>query len=189
MLLLYSVLAVAMVTDLKEYRIPNILIAAGGILGMLYVLTEKGPPELLYSLIRVPVVIAAMLPLYFMKALGAGDVKLFGVTALFMGVAQIFKTLLVAMIIGVVFGLIKILIICISKKYHKEKPNNRIIDNNKTRKISSSTIVIINNILQKAGMFRLSSFVCRMGEYTSLHIIHFCPAIAAAVVLVAEGLV
>lgn len=65
-------------TDIKSGKIYNKIIIPGFFLGLLYCLAEGGVYGLTAGLLRSLMFFAVMFPLYyFVKGLGAGDVKLF----------------------------------------------------------------------------------------------------------------
>lgn len=70
-------------TDLKEGRIENRLIAAGLTLGLICAGIEDGLPGLIGSIKMVCTITVALFFLFVIKALGAGDIKLFAVLASF----------------------------------------------------------------------------------------------------------
>lgn len=99
----------AVITDLSETRIPNFIIITGIISGIFYrVLCEgdRGYGVLVLGIL-LPVVI--FFPLFMIRAMGAGDIKLFAVTGTFFTVGQNIRCIVIAILIGGVFALVKVL--------------------------------------------------------------------------------
>ena len=82
-LLLISIVGVAVLYDVKTYRIPNTLILLGIISGSLCNGIVYGFYAVLRSLTCMVITVAALFILYYFKTIGAGDVKLYGVVAAF----------------------------------------------------------------------------------------------------------
>jgi prepilin peptidase CpaA len=90
--LLLSLLLVAVVTDLRSRRIPNALVLTGICLALVaHALTLRAEvPALAGPLWWAPVAglavgLAALMPLYLLRALGAGDLKLLAMVGAFVG--------------------------------------------------------------------------------------------------------
>jgi prepilin peptidase CpaA len=90
-----AVLATAVVTDLRTRRIPNVLVLFGIALGFFFqIVTPEGnglfarywgaigPLQGLYGLLAG---LGLLLPLYALRAMGAGDVKLLGMLGVWFG--------------------------------------------------------------------------------------------------------
>jgi prepilin peptidase CpaA len=85
--ILMLLLVVAAVYDCRSHRIPNALVASGAVYGLAYNLAL--PPDLYYPIL-FPVAglllgFLLFLPLYLIRVLGAGDVKLFAMVGAFIG--------------------------------------------------------------------------------------------------------
>lgn len=80
MLSMIGISAAAVFTDLKTGKIPNRLILAGLVLGVVFQIAEKGILGLLVFAggAGVPILIFGLL--YYLRMLGAGDIKLLCVT-------------------------------------------------------------------------------------------------------------
>ncbi|WP_137166004.1 A24 family peptidase [Salinimonas lutimaris] len=68
--------AIAIISDLRSYRIPNQLCFFFIALGLLLNLITGGLSELTYALLACLLMFALLLPLFALNMLGAGDVKL-----------------------------------------------------------------------------------------------------------------
>lgn len=73
----------AMYTDVKEGRIENPLIVTGLACGILFAAIRGGPQGIWQSIGTSAVVCMALFFLFVLKGLGAGDIKLFCVLAMF----------------------------------------------------------------------------------------------------------
>ena len=112
-LLWASVLLACSFADLEGYIIPDGLIIAGALLRVPFILLSGAiGRELLFSLIGgilIPgvllVVVLIFEKLVGREAMGGGDIKLLFVTGLYLGWAKNFLALLLACVLGIVFGL------------------------------------------------------------------------------------
>ena len=83
---LIATVSMAVVSDFRDWRIPNRLIAVGMIQGFLMSAVVRGPCDGLLSSVAgcvIPVVI--LFVLFHKKALGAGDIKLLATAGTFVG--------------------------------------------------------------------------------------------------------
>lgn len=69
--------------DLKEDRIPNLLVALGALGGVLRNVYVNGWDGAVSGFISAVIVFAILFPVYLIRGIGAGDVKLFAVMASF----------------------------------------------------------------------------------------------------------
>ena len=105
------VLTVAVTYDLKSYRIPNALILMGFGVGMVLAILRDGPIGLVHGLHRAAIPIAALYILFYVRALGAGDIKLFAITATICSTnREVWEIILLSFVIGAIIGLIRLLL-------------------------------------------------------------------------------
>lgn len=123
--LIIGILLIAVLADLATYRIPNALILIGLLLGLAYSFIDKGPPGIADSLFAVIISFILFYFLYIIKALGAGDIKLLLVLASFLGVRFTIKILIASLIVGTVYGCIKMLCSSIFQKVKSKKKRKR----------------------------------------------------------------
>ncbi len=107
-------LGIALWCDLARRRIPNLLIVTtliiGGMTNLFAVQTAESHPDgmagLLGSVLGALVGLAAMLPLYLVRAMGAGDVKLMAAVGSFLGPLPVLGVTLLTFVAGGVLSLI-----------------------------------------------------------------------------------
>lgn len=104
---LIALLIVAAASDWRVYRIPNWLTASGTAFGLIYntavpMSTHTG---FLWAFDGLLLGLLMMLPLYALKAMGAGDVKLIAMVGAFLGVPGIFFAVIFTFIVGGVAAL------------------------------------------------------------------------------------
>jgi prepilin peptidase CpaA len=98
---LLALLAAAAVSDYRTYRIPNLLTGGGIAFALVYNIVSPpwhadwtfGPAGMLLGF-------GAMLPLYALRALGAGDVKLMAMVGAFLGAGATVEALLFSIVTG-----------------------------------------------------------------------------------------
>lgn len=106
--LLLLLLLVAAWCDIRSRRIPNSLVFPGmiaGILSNILLPQVTGGLGILDSLAGLGVGLLLLLPLYLLRAMGAGDVKLMAMTGAFLGVHGTIGALPYVLLTGGVFAL------------------------------------------------------------------------------------
>ncbi len=100
-----GVLLTAIWWDVKTHRIPNVLVLAGLALGLMTSVLPGGVGWL-SSLYGCAIGLAIFLPLYVLRILGAGDVKLLAAVGSFVGYPDV---LAVALLTGLAGGVLALL--------------------------------------------------------------------------------
>lgn len=99
---LIALLLVAAVCDFRSFRIPNWLTASGLVFGTVY--TIMVPPVhgvgWLFPATGILTGFLLMFPLYLMRAVGAGDVKLLAMAGAFLGWDETLFALLFSFVVG-----------------------------------------------------------------------------------------
>lgn len=97
--LLVTVICAAWV-DLRQWRIPNRLLAPSAVVALMLSVFMPGGQGLTPSLLGGLVGLAVFMPLYLLKGMAAGDVKLMGVIGLYAGAALTLDIALLTALIG-----------------------------------------------------------------------------------------
>lgn len=105
---LMGLLVVAAFTDIRTGRIPNWLVFGGAVYGLAY--NAFFPPSvrdvgIVFALGGLALGLGALLPLYLLRAMGAGDVKLMAMTGAFLGASVTFGALIATLIAGGVLAI------------------------------------------------------------------------------------
>ncbi len=96
-------------SDFKAYRIPNKLILSGLALNLFFQILKGSFLSILHCFSILLIVCITFLPIYYIRAIGAGDIKLFAMISCFIGIRQGIHVIVVAFLIGGVFSIIKVL--------------------------------------------------------------------------------
>lgn len=103
---LIGIVAVATWVDIREHRIPNWLVATGLLMaGVFHALSPFGHGTG-FAVAGLAVGMVALMPLYVMGTMGAGDVKLMGMVGAFLGTAAVLGAVLATLIAGGILALI-----------------------------------------------------------------------------------
>jgi prepilin peptidase CpaA len=99
---LFTLLAIASVSDYRSYRIPNWLTVGGAAFALVYATAAAVSPSSAFLVAFGGLLLgfAIMLPLYALRVMGAGDVKLMAMVGAFLGVYETFQAILFAFIVG-----------------------------------------------------------------------------------------
>lgn len=95
----------AVVLDFLCYRISNRLIAAGMVLALVLGYAQGGVQQILFVLRNMSFPVIALYLFYRMRAIGAGDVKLFSMIGGFLNFRQIVWCVVLSFVIGAVISL------------------------------------------------------------------------------------
>jgi prepilin peptidase CpaA len=95
----------ASVIDVRTQRIPNRLVVSGAVLGFLTQVLAPGQGAWASSLGGIAVGMAVLVPMYVLRAMGAGDVKMMGMVGAFVGPAGVLAVALLTFFAGGVLAL------------------------------------------------------------------------------------
>lgn len=96
--------------DVYCYRIPNSLIVFGLSSGCLLQFQQNSYFGILQGIAGIVLPILILYPLFIMRGLGAGDIKLFSVVGCYLPIKISLMTLCTAFLIGALLSLIKMII-------------------------------------------------------------------------------
>ena len=99
----------AVFTDLYKDKIYNLWIVPGILTGLVLQLS-RGTDCFLNALMAIGVSFIILMPVYLIKGIAAGDVKLFLMTASFLSMQDIFSCILLSFLIAGAISLITVLI-------------------------------------------------------------------------------
>jgi len=102
---LIFLLSFAIAGDVRRYRISNICTAAGLILGLAINGVMDGIPGLLESMLAAVIPFAALIILFALRIIGAGDIKLFCAAGAIMGVRFIIYVIPFSFLAGGIIAL------------------------------------------------------------------------------------
>jgi len=104
---LFALLVIAAIHDVRTYRIPNWLTMGGAAFGLIFSLFVPFPEHggLYWALGGLALGMTLMLPLYAMKVMGAGDVKLMAMAGSLLGVHDVIFAVIATFIFGGILAL------------------------------------------------------------------------------------
>ncbi len=126
-------LVLAVMTDFRERRISNRLIAFGLFIGLILRILGEGSAGIVHFLVNISIPVILLFLLFQLRALGAGDIKLFSVVGGFLETRELLAVIAVAFLAASVIGLGKLLY---------QKLSARKTDGNRTLKHFSLEILI-----------------------------------------------
>ena len=104
-------LVVASFTDVRSRRIPNKLVVALGLLGVVYSVLFLPPAEgASRALVSFAIGFTLWIPFYALRMLGAGDVKLFAAASCWLAPSQVVGAALVSALAGGVLSVIGLML-------------------------------------------------------------------------------
>lgn len=104
--ILISLLTIATWHDVRSHRIPNALVLTGWVAGILLSAWLHGVTGIVSAVEGGVLGLAALLPFYMMRTLGAGDVKLMAVVGVFLGPTDVLMAILGTFLAGGVMALV-----------------------------------------------------------------------------------
>jgi prepilin peptidase CpaA len=104
-ILLIAVLVLAVRSDVASHRIPNWLTFGAFGAGLVLAAVGNETRGLLGALAGAAVGLVCLLPIYFARGMGAGDVKLMAAAGTFLGPYNAFFAAMLTLAAGAVFGL------------------------------------------------------------------------------------
>lgn len=108
-LILLGFLFRAVYTDMTQTRISNRLIVFGLLIGFIFRLWTDGSRGVLFYVINIFIPVIFLFLLFQVRALGAGDIKLFSMVGAFISTKQLLKLMVLAFCVGALLGICKII--------------------------------------------------------------------------------
>lgn len=102
---------------MKDTKISNRLIVSGLIWGLAFRLKGEGSAGLVYFLVNISIPVILLFLLFQMRALGAGDIKLFSVAGSFLTIRQLMYLIVVAFVVAAVLGTGKLVVRLATSNY------------------------------------------------------------------------
>ena len=142
-LTLLSLLSIAAVTDMQYMQICNRLILCGLLYGLGIRIMGSGFYGVQYFILNITIPVVLLYLLFQMRALGAGDIKLFSVVGSFITTEQLIKVMLYSFVIAAILGVGKVLYLHLG---HRKQGGEKLT------KIHFSIAILLAVILTKGGM-------------------------------------
>ena len=109
MLLSLTLLSMAAVTDIRCFQISNRLVVSGLFSGCVLQILQRGAGGIGVFLINVSIPVILFYLLFLIRALGAGDIKLFSVIGGIWGFQVLCRTIVISFLVGAVISACKLL--------------------------------------------------------------------------------
>jgi prepilin peptidase CpaA len=109
-LCIFLLLLAAVKEDLKSYKIPNRLIVAGLVASLILVSLEQGWTSIFGWIQGILLPVIFLFPLFIIRALGAGDIKLYSVIGGFYGITFCIQSILFSFLATAIFSVFHIIL-------------------------------------------------------------------------------
>ena len=106
---IFCFLLVAMVMDIRCYKVKNQLILSGFAIGTLLLFYENGLQAIGKGFISLPILFLLLFPLYAIQVVGAADVKIFLLLGFLLGIKPVLYCVLLSLLAGAVYSLLQML--------------------------------------------------------------------------------
>jgi prepilin peptidase CpaA len=149
--ILIGLLLLGVWQDVRHYRIPNVLVFSGAVIGVLLhtlLPQEMGGLGILTSLAGLGVGLAVLLPLYLFRAIGAGDIKLMAMIGAFVGPASMLMITVYILLAG---GVLAIGVVLVRGKLSRLLDNFRFMMLMRLAGSTSINLPTMETIDQSAG--------------------------------------
>lgn len=108
--LLFILILLSFYKDMKQSRIPNVLTSSGAAAGLIYHTALGKWNGFLFAFLGCSITMLVMLILFLLRALGAGDVKLFGAVGALAGLQYALQALMYSIIFAGIAGILILLL-------------------------------------------------------------------------------
>lgn len=148
---LLILLLIATWQDIRHYRIPNILVFSGTAIGILLHTAlphEMGGIGILSSLGGLGVGLVILLPLYMLRAMGAGDIKLMATIGAFVGPSSMLIITIYVLLAG---GILALSVALLRGRFSKLIDNLKFMLFLRLAGTSTMSPITTENLHQSAG--------------------------------------
>lgn len=102
-------LGLSAIFDLYYRRVPNLITGISAVIGLIFPWVGGGGVNVTSSYLGGSLAFMLLLPPYLIGTIGAGDVKLFGASGLFLGVNEVLSALICIALMGGLLALLYLL--------------------------------------------------------------------------------
>lgn len=99
-------LILTVITDVQCYKVKNYMIITFLIIGVAFHVSSMGHSDLFMNILGLFVPLIVLLPLYILKMLGAGDIKLFCSIGFLLGIKDVLYSIMYSYLFGLVIAVI-----------------------------------------------------------------------------------
>jgi len=96
-------------SDIRTGKVPNLLIRYGMVAGLLFTLWIYSVPDVLKRILAAALILALLYLFYAIGTIGAGDIKLLMMIALYVNIGDYFKIIIFIMLFAIVMAVYKML--------------------------------------------------------------------------------
>ena len=110
--IIYCLALGSAITDILKNKIFNEWLLLGCMAKIVLLFTGTGMQEMiLMPVLKAGMTLILLFPIYYIRGIGGGDVKLFAVLSMFLSSGELVSSVMIAFFIAAVFGIIKLFII------------------------------------------------------------------------------
>ena len=99
-----GILMLAIYYDLRTFKIPNVICAAGCLMGLIYMFVEEGSTGLCRSCLGILLPVVSLFFLFCIRVIGAGDIKLISAIGAFIS-KDIIWVMLISFLLSALYGI------------------------------------------------------------------------------------
>ena len=107
--ILYCLVSGSAITDILKNKIFNVWLLLGCMARMVICIADSHTEGAFLLLAKAGITILLLLPVYMIRGIGGGDIKLFAVLSMFLSSGEFISSVIIAFFIAAVFGMTKML--------------------------------------------------------------------------------